>query len=400
MNGQKVELQGNVSEGLPFATLQQLSKWSFAKIQLYLVQFHEFVNQLDADLVGDEGFQLKLNQLIGATLNKGINRGIGTIIGGGLGSLSTLLALKIGGISRFIIIGISVFISGAVASYVRLIPIVKKRFDYGVLIFILTFNLVAVSASRGFQTIEIASDRLSMIGIGFAITLLTSLFIFPIWASDELHHSLISKFDSLALSIQVCLKEYFKLLDTSREPHASSNISSSKSVLHSKTADEMMANFAKWERWHGKFGVPYPWGKHLSLGELLRELAACIFSLEECVQPHRQPSPFLKLAVKEPCEAVGTLLSFTLRELGDGISNMRRSRPCELIIAMLRLTRLELSTATLAFHSRTPEIGNDTVGDGLPIASFMFILMEMVEKVEVLAKEVEELGDLAGFLHQ
>jgi hypothetical protein len=34
------------------------------------------------------------------------------------------------------------------------------------------------------------------------------------------------------------------------------------------------------------------------------------------------------------------------------------------------------------------------------VATFVFILMEMVEKVEELAKEVEELGELADFCTQ
>lgn len=33
----------------------------------------------------------------------------------------------------------------------------------------------------------------------------------------------------------------------------------------------------------------------------------------------------------------------------------------------------------------------------LAVASFMFLLTEIVEKMEELAKEVEELGELAGF---
>lgn len=41
--------------------------------------------------------------------------------------------------------------------------------------------------------------------------------------------------------------------------------------------------------------------------------------------------------------------------------------------------------------------GVENSTDGLELASFVFSLMEMVDKVEELTKEVEELGDLAGF---
>lgn len=70
------------------------------------------------------------------------------------------------------------------------------------MIFILTFNLVAVSGFRGDEAIRLAVNRLSTIGMGIIICEFTSLFIFPIWAGDELHHSFVTKFDNLALSIE------------------------------------------------------------------------------------------------------------------------------------------------------------------------------------------------------
>lgn len=48
----------------------------------------------------------------GATLSKGLNRGVGTILGGGLGCLAAAFAQEVGGIGNGIIVGISVFIFG------------------------------------------------------------------------------------------------------------------------------------------------------------------------------------------------------------------------------------------------------------------------------------------------
>ena len=39
---------------------------------------------------------------------------------------------------------------------------------------------------------------------------------------------------------------------------------------------------------------------------------------------------------------------------------------------------------------------SNTIED-IAIANFLFLLMEIVDKVEVLAKEVETLGEVAGF---
>ncbi|KZV44506.1 hypothetical protein F511_38163 [Dorcoceras hygrometricum] len=138
----------------------------------------------------------------GATLGKGINRGIGTVLGGGLGCLAAIVADKIGGIGNHVTVGFSIFIFGAGATYCRTVPRIKRRFDYGAMIFILTFNLVVVSGIRAEKVVELARDRLATIGMGFSICVFISLFIYPIWASDELHYSMSSRFTKLSTSIQ------------------------------------------------------------------------------------------------------------------------------------------------------------------------------------------------------
>lgn len=55
--------------------------------------------------------------LSGATLSKGINRAIGTVLGGGLGCLAAILADKYGEISGAIVVGISVMIIGNIQQY-------------------------------------------------------------------------------------------------------------------------------------------------------------------------------------------------------------------------------------------------------------------------------------------
>lgn len=93
------------------------------------------------------------------------------------------------------------------------------------MIFILTFNLVVVSGFRADKIIGLAGVRLSTIGMGFAICIFTSLFIFPNWASDELHYSMSSKFEKLgiciegkAISFEQKDNNHFKLLSSSAQP--------------------------------------------------------------------------------------------------------------------------------------------------------------------------------------
>ncbi|GMN48778.1 hypothetical protein TIFTF001_017945 [Ficus carica] len=222
----------------------------------------------------------------GATLGKGLNRGIGTILGGGLGCLVAYLAQQVGGIGNSVIITSSVFIFGAGATYTRTVPRIKKRYDYGAMIFILTFNLVVVSGMRAEKVLEIARERLSTVGMGLAVCVFVSLMVFPIWASDELHDSTSSNFINLANSLQGCMEDYFRLVSEKETEPSATSFTSCKSVLNSKAKDELLANFAKWEPWHGKYGLYHPWEQYLKIGELLRELAASLISLKHSHVSH------------------------------------------------------------------------------------------------------------------
>ncbi|GKV27816.1 hypothetical protein SLEP1_g36940 [Rubroshorea leprosula] len=327
----------------------------------------------------------------GATLSKGLNRGIGTILGGGLGCLAAAIAQKVGGIGNTIIVGISVFIFGAAATYSRLVPRVKRRYDYGAMIFILTFNLIVVSGLRAEKVMEVARERLSTIVMGFIVCILTSLFVFPIWAGDEFHDSTACKFESLARSVEGCMEECFNRVGD-KQNQSSDNFNGCKLVVHSKAKDETLVNFAKWEPWHGKFGFSYHWEKYLKIGEVLRDLAAIIISLQACLQSPIQSSETLLQSIKEPCEAIGSSLAWTLRALGESLKKMRKCQSENVIVPRLKSIRLQLSLVRTS-----SALGQVENADGLAIASFIFLLMEMVNKVEDLAKEMEELGELAGF---
>lgn len=83
-----------------------------------------------------------------------------------------------------------------------MVPRIKKSYDYGFMISILTFNLVAVSGVRADKVVEMAGQRLANIGMGFAVSIFVNLLVSPIWSSDELHYSTASKFGKLASSIE------------------------------------------------------------------------------------------------------------------------------------------------------------------------------------------------------
>ncbi|KAJ6846878.1 aluminum-activated malate transporter 10-like isoform X1 [Iris pallida] len=326
----------------------------------------------------------------GATISKGINRFIGTILGGGLGYLVALLAQQISGAGRVVAIGISLFIFGAAGTYTRMVPGVKKKYDYGVLIFILTFSLVAVSGVREDEIIKIASDRLWSICVGFAICLFISLFVFPVWAGNELHDSMAAKFDKLASSIEGCLEEHSnRNMDENMEKRTTDSFAGCLSVLTSKTTDGTLANFARWEPWHGRFGLNHPWNKYLQIGELLRQLATFVISFEVCLQSEKKVSAkYVVIAgINEHYETTCSLLAYTMRELGDRIYKMARydqEGEAEAVTSKLRTLRSELcSQMPLSNGGETP--------------SSLYVLAEIVDKVEEIVREVDKFGKTAGY---
>ncbi|XP_047983688.1 aluminum-activated malate transporter 13-like isoform X1 [Salvia hispanica] len=333
----------------------------------------------------------------GATLSKGINRGVGTLIGGGMGCLAAVLAAENGGIAKPTIVVISLFAYGTVATYYRMVPNIKKRYDYGFMISILTFNLVAVSGVRAEKVVEVARDRLAAIGMGFILCIFVNLFIFPIWASNDLHFSTSSKFNKLANSIQGCFDEYFKL-GSDKEIHdkvgdGSASILACKIVINSKSNDEALANHAKWEPWHGKFGLYYPWDKYLEIGEHLRELAATIISLKGCLQSPKQPLPLKRQMLKGQCDDFLLSMIWILNEIGDTIGKMEKCQTKLSINPKLQLLKLQLSPPG-PFSCKIEVVETD---ENLAILSSNFLMLEIVEKVEILAAKVEELGEIANF---
>ncbi|KAK2363640.1 aluminum activated malate transporter family protein [Trifolium repens] len=369
-------------------------------LSLVLVSLLYIINPL-FDQVGENAMWAIMTVVVifefnaGATLGKGFNRGIGTIVGGGLGCLAAIFAQNIGGVGNSIFISTSVYIFGSVATYFRQVPKIKSRYDYGVVVFMLTFNLVVVSGARpGIKVWKIARERLLTILMGFIVAICVNLFVYPLWASDELHDSIVSRFHHLANTIQGCLEECSKSVKEKENQTDTTNFTVCKSVLNSKSKDESLANFAKWEPWHGKFGFSYPWEKYLRIGEVLRELAALILALERCLQASKNPTASLKRskAQLEQCEAIGSRVVWTLREVGDSMKKMRKCEERDNIIDKLKTTREELSLVI-----STSNIAEFENAEMLAIASLVFLLMELVEKVGELVIEAGELQDKAGF---
>lgn len=95
-----------------------------------------------------------------------------------------------------------IYFTGFVATYLRFFSKIKRNYDYGVLVFLLTFNLISVSSFREEDVVPLARDRLFTIAIGCGICLFMSLVVLPNWSGEDLHNFTVRKLEGLATSIE------------------------------------------------------------------------------------------------------------------------------------------------------------------------------------------------------
>ncbi|KAK9144456.1 hypothetical protein Sjap_004359 [Stephania japonica] len=262
----------------------------------------------------------------GATLCKGLNRALGTLCAGSLAFLVEFVANESGQVIRAVFIGIAVFLIGSFATYLRFFPYVKKNYDYGVLIFILTFNLITVSSYRVENVLNIARERSFMIAIGCGICLLMSLLVFPNWSGEDLHNSAVFKLESLATSIEACVKQYFQDMEINGDQSSKDYICKGyKSVLDSKSADETLALYASWEPSYSRhFRRKFPWKQYVRLGDALRHFGYTAVALHGCLQSEIQAPRFIRATFRSPCTRVAEEVKKVLIELASSIRHRRR----------------------------------------------------------------------------
>ena len=71
-------------------------------------------------------------------------------------------------------------------TFARFFPRMKERYDYGLLIFILTFCLISLSGYRDDEVLDMVYSRISTIVIGGLTAVIVCVGICPVWAGDDL----------------------------------------------------------------------------------------------------------------------------------------------------------------------------------------------------------------------
>ncbi|KAL4312757.1 hypothetical protein GQ457_01G054910 [Hibiscus cannabinus] len=360
---------------------------------------------------------------VGATLSKCINRVIGSFLAGALALGVHWVAEQSGDQFKPIILGISVFLLASGATFSRFIPSIKACFDYGAMIFILTFSLVSVSGYRVVELLELADQRLSTVAIGTSMCILVTMLFCPVWAGCELHRLVHQNIEKLADSLDECLSEYLKE-NTNGQEDLNKKKLGYKCVLNSKGTEESMANFARWEPRHGRFKFRHPWKQYLKIGASLRDCAYCIEALNGCISSETkaktmadkkmQAPPFLRKHFSDKCMKVRSYLISVLKELAMSIMKMQKPSKIDCKVAEMNFAVGELqdSLKSLPPHliASTGEESNDTktmVKEGgghpgrimmvLPLVTVVSLLAEIAVRIGGVVDAVEELARLAEF---
>ncbi|XP_008450297.2 aluminum-activated malate transporter 2-like [Cucumis melo] len=329
---------------------------------------------------------------VGGTLGRGLNRVMATLLAGGLGFGAHYLASLGGDTGRPIILAFFVFLLASISTFTRFFPKIKARYDYGMLIFILTFCMVSLSGYRDDEIAKLALSRILTILIGCCFTLFVCIFVRPVWAGTDLHCLVANNIQSLALFFQGFGAEFFRL---SQEEVSKDDMQKYRTILNSKSNEESLTNLARWEPRHGKFRYRHPWKQYLKIGSLNRECAYRLELLNGYLKTNQfqMPSQQIHGPFKEECMKICSESSRGLRELALALRKMVLP-----LTAKSHIEKAKVAAEDLKSHLeewRFEEVNNAM--EIVQVVSLASLLFDTICCIEKIVDSVQELASMAGF---
>ncbi|XP_021278610.1 aluminum-activated malate transporter 2-like [Herrania umbratica] len=314
---------------------------------------------------------------VGATLGKGLNRGWATFLAGTLGFGAHHLATLPGEKVQPILLRLFVFFLATTVSFIRFFPRMKARYDYGLVIFILTFCLISVSGYSDEEVLEMAHKRVSTILIGGVTALSVCIFICPVWAGEDLHNLAANNIENLANFLEGFGDEYFKK-SGDRESNKAS-LQGYKSILNSKQTEESLANFARWEPRHGQFKFRHPWKQYLKIGSLTRQCAYRVEALNGYLNSDVQAPPEIHGKIQEACIKMSSESGKALQEIASAIRKMTPlSSDCPYI------TKSKNTASSLKSLLKTGWCKDRDLLETVAVATVASLLLYVLSNVETL----------------
>ncbi|CDY30563.1 BnaA04g15700D [Brassica napus] len=358
---------------------------------------------------------------VGATLGKGLNRVAATLFAGALGIGAHHLASLSGSTGEPILLAIFVFIQAALSTFVRFFPRVKARYDYSLLIFILTFALISVSGFREEQVLVLTHKRISTVIIGGLSCVLISIFVCPVWAGQDLHSLLASNVEKLSFFLLGISSNYhtrFRIVifiikknkcwrlaefgdkycetvkdgDTKEVDKRKNDFDNYKSVLNSKSNEESLANFAKWEPGHGQFRFRHPWKQYLIIGGLIRQCAYRIDALNSYLNADIQVSIDIRKKLEEPLRRMSLESGKAMKEMSVSLTKMIKPSSSDLHV---RNAQSACKSLTSLLHSGIlKEVESQEL---ISLLTAISLLIDIINLTENILESLHELASAARF---
>ncbi|QHN95263.1 hypothetical protein HN51_043133 [Arachis hypogaea] len=321
---------------------------------------------------------------VGATLAKCFNRGLATVLASplGLGCYHLVNSIMGGHIVEPLLLGTLIFIIVAGVTYMRFLSQVKARYDYGFLVFILTFCMVSVPSYRDEDLLDTVKKRVITIFAGVLISVSVCIFVYPIWGGDDLHKLVSKNLHKLGDSIEGFGDEYFGTSDG--EESNKSKLQAYKSVLNSKQIEESLVNFARWEPCHGPFRYGHPWKQYLKIGSLLRQCAYLIDSLIGFLDYTSKTPSETKRKVEEACIQISKETGKSLKELS--VSIQKKISPSYAANPSIEKSKIVAMNLKSILKSGLWE------GTNIPLMIVIYLLFDVVSCTEKLAESIHELS--------
>ncbi|KAG6414719.1 hypothetical protein SASPL_122092 [Salvia splendens] len=320
---------------------------------------------------------------VGGTIGKCLNQGLATLAAAALAIGAQHLAILTGKRSEPYLIGLFVFIQAAAMTFVRFFHNVKAKYDYGVLIFILSFILVSISGLRMNNVLNLAQARLVTTLIGASTSLAICILIRPVWAGEDLH-----KYDHSIITINTGhLYQCFKTsCDAGIEITKPSIINLDSILVDSKFKEETLADLAGWEPVHGQFMFRHPWKQYLRIGNLTRQCACRLEPINGYLNSEFQAPKEIECTIKEAF----TESTKALKELAWAIETM--TEPSS---ANPHIESLKIASRNLKSLLRSGDWGDQS--DVLQIIPVAAAMIDTISSVEQIGDAVKELSFMAKF---